>query len=78
MSRDRPEGERERAREQEVGGMTITVDQSICMRCGACVGSCPVNAMFLEEFRVTVNDECIDCGLCTRCCPVGALEMLEA
>jgi NAD-dependent dihydropyrimidine dehydrogenase PreA subunit len=34
--------------------------------------------MFLEEFRVTVNDECIDCGLCTRCCPVGALEMLEA
>lgn len=58
--------------------MAITVDQSICMRCGACVGCCPVNAMFLEEFLVTVNDECIDCGLCTRCCPVGALEMLEA
>ncbi len=58
--------------------MTVTVDQSICMRCGACVGTCPVNAMFLEEFRVTVNDDCIACKLCTRTCPVGALAMEEA
>jgi Fe-S-cluster-containing hydrogenase component 2 len=34
--------------------------------------------MFLEEFKVTVNDECIDCKLCTRLCPVGALAMVEA
>lgn len=58
--------------------MTVTVDQSICMRCGACVGTCPVNAMFLEEFKVTVNDDCIACKLCTRTCPVGALAMEEA
>ena len=54
--------------------MSITVDQSICMRCGACVGTCPVNAMFLEEYRVTVNDECIMCKVCIKMCPVGALE----
>ena len=58
--------------------MTIAVDQSICMRCGGCVGTCPVNAMFLEEYRVTVNDDCIACELCTRMCPVGALTMEEA
>jgi ferredoxin len=48
------------------------------MRCGACVGTCPVNAMTLEETRVTVNDECIDCKICTRACPVGALSFVEA
>ena len=67
-------------KERTIGGvgMTVAVDQSICMRCGACVGTCPVNAMFLEEFKVTVNDECIDCKMCTRTCPVGALAMVEA
>lgn len=53
------------------------MDQSICMRCGACVGTCPVNAMFLDEYQVTVNEDCIDCKLCTRTCPVGALAMVE-
>jgi len=55
--------------------MTIAVDQSICMRCGACVGTCPENAMFLEEFKVIVNEDCIACKLCLRTCPVGALTM---
>jgi len=48
------------------------------MRCGACVGTCPVNAMFLDEYKVTVNDDCIACKLCTRTCPVGALTVVEA
>jgi len=55
--------------------VTVTVDQSVCMRCGACVGSCPVNALFLDEYLLTVNDDCIMCKLCERTCPVGALEM---
>ncbi len=58
--------------------MTIAVDQSICMRCGACVGTCPVNAMFLEEFKITVNEDCIACKLCLLTCPVNALTMEEA
>jgi NAD-dependent dihydropyrimidine dehydrogenase PreA subunit len=57
--------------------VTITVDQSMCMRCGACVGTCPVNAMTLEETRITVSDECIGCNLCLRTCPVGALDETE-
>jgi ferredoxin len=61
-----------------VVGLTIVVDQGVCMRCGACVGSCPSNALTLEETRVTVNDDCIQCLLCTRACPVGALADEEA
>ena len=57
--------------------LAVTVDQGVCMRCGACVGTCPVNALFLDEYRVTVNDDCIHCLLCTRVCPVGALEDTE-
>jgi Fe-S-cluster-containing hydrogenase component 2 len=34
--------------------------------------------MFLEEYKVTVNEACTDCKLCTRTCPVGALEMVVA
>jgi ferredoxin len=64
--------------ERRGGGVTVIVDQSMCMRCGACVGSCPVNAMTLEETRITVNEACIDCWLCTRACPVGALDPVEA
>jgi ferredoxin len=57
--------------------MTITVDQSMCMRCGACVGTCPTNALTLEETRVTVNGDCIGCLVCTKACPVGALDDVE-
>ena len=47
------------------------------MRCGACVGTCPVNAMTLEETHVTVSPDCISCLLCLRTCPVGALDDVE-
>ena len=30
----------------------IAVDQEICMHCGACVGTCPQNAMFLHDLSV--------------------------
>ena len=49
----------------------------MCMRCGACVGTCPVNAMTLEETRITVSEECINCSICLRTCPVGALDEME-
>jgi ferredoxin len=48
------------------------------MWCGACVGSCPKNAITLHETMIEVDDElCIRCGICTRICPVGALTLEE-
>ncbi len=53
----------------------IKVDQMKCMHCGGCVGCCPKNAIFLNDFYLTFNDKCINCGRCVNLCPVGALSM---
>ena len=56
----------------------MLVERSMCMWCGACVGSCPKNAITLHETLIEVDDEkCIRCGICTRICPVGALTLEE-
>ncbi|MFO8109066.1 MAG: 4Fe-4S binding protein [Thermoplasmata archaeon] len=49
------------------------IDEDICMRCGACVGTCPMNAVFLKEFTIEINKDCTACGLCVKACPVGAI-----
>jgi len=52
------------------------VAKSVCCGCGACVSSCPVNAIDFKyddgdwHLRPEVNDTvCIDCGKCVRICP---------
>ncbi len=53
----------------------MTVNPALCNYCGACVGSCPVNCIFLNETRVEIDEEkCVKCGFCIRACPVGAIE----
>lgn len=44
-----------------------------CIGCGACVESCPVNAINLNDKAEIKADECIDCGACEGQCPVGAI-----
>lgn len=46
-----------------------------CISCGACVGTCPVEALTLEDTAVCNADVCIECGACVGTCPVGAIEM---
>jgi len=53
--------------------MIVSVEK--CMHCGACVGSCPQNAIFLNEVVLTFNEKCNKCGRCVRLCPAGALTM---
>lgn len=57
--------------------MKPDVDRDKCMRCGACVGVCPENAIFLREFTLEIDDSCTGCELCVKGCPVDALEMRE-
>lgn len=44
-----------------------------CIKCGACVGACPVNAIAFQGDKVVIDKEkCISCGTCEAVCPVGA------
>jgi ferredoxin len=53
--------------------MIVSIEK--CMHCGACVGSCPQNAIYLNEIVLEFNDNCNMCGRCVRLCPAGALKM---
>lgn len=48
-------------------------DREKCLYCGACVGVCPANAIFLNETYITFSDACTNCGICERACPVNAI-----
>ncbi len=34
----------------------------LCIYCGACVGICPLNCIYLDETRITFDEK-----VCTRC-----------
>jgi geranylgeranyl reductase family protein len=55
----------------------VRVDPRRCTYCGGCVSVCPVEALTLEETRLTVSEVCIDCGDCVPACPVGAIRLEE-
>ncbi|MBN1390113.1 MAG: 4Fe-4S binding protein [Candidatus Thermoplasmatota archaeon] len=54
--------------------MHLISNELTCIRCVACVGSCPVGAIRFSNNRILVlGEQCLGCGLCIRLCPVGAL-----
>ncbi len=54
--------------------MTWDIERRKCLRCGGCVGVCPVDALKLTENGVKIDEEkCINCGKCEKICPVGAI-----
>lgn len=53
--------------------MAHVVDSN-CISCGACVDTCPVSAITLEDQAVVDAGACIDCGACEGACPVGAIK----
>jgi len=55
--------------------MIVTIER--CMHCGACVGTCPVNAIYLNDVLLEFDAKCNRCGRCVKICPIGALELEE-
>lgn len=53
----------------------MKIDGNACIACGACVGTCPVNAIsFGADGKAVINqDVCVKCGACAGVCPVGAI-----
>ncbi len=45
-----------------------------CISCGACAGSCPVEAISEGDSKYVIDEgACIDCGSCEGACPVSAI-----
>lgn len=56
----------------------IKVHEDKCIGCGACIGNCPVNCIWLEApSPIHIEDECVFCGKCVSTCPVTAIELQE-
>lgn len=51
------------------GHLTGTVNQNLCLNCGACVASCPWDSIKLLDGRATLSGKCTACGLCYAQCP---------
>lgn len=51
----------------------MKVDYVKCLHCGGCAGSCPKNAIYLNDYILEFSKDCNDCGRCIKICPVGAL-----
>ncbi|MDR2175264.1 MAG: 4Fe-4S binding protein [Synergistaceae bacterium] len=50
------------------------VDSGVCVGCEACVGTCPVEAIAMDNGKAKVGaDTCIECGSCVSACPAGAI-----
>ena len=56
----------------------IEVNHDLCANCFLCEENCPVDAIWLEDGGVVLDDDkCIRCVECTNHCPVGALKRVE-
>jgi len=51
------------------------IRKDLCDICGSCVAVCPVDAIYIEEFNVEIDQKiCTECGNCLIICPAKAIE----
>jgi heterodisulfide reductase subunit A len=57
-------------------GITIAVDEDICVRCEVCVPMCPFQALKMDDDGKLeiITALCKGCGTCAVACPSGALQ----
>jgi len=57
-------------------GITIAVDEDICVGCGVCVPMCPFQALKMDDDGKLeiITALCKGCGTCAVACPSGALQ----
>lgn len=51
------------------GHLTSEVHVDLCSNCGACIASCPVDSLKLQEGRPSLTGRCTACALCYAQCP---------
>ena len=57
-----------------------TVNQKLCVSCGACQNICPKEAISVWRgcYAESVPEACVGCGLCAKECPVGVIHVPAA
>ncbi len=56
--------------------MVAKVDKELCMGCGVCVESCPVDAIAIRDDVAEVDaSKCAGCGACVGECPTEAISL---
>lgn len=56
-------------------GITVEVDEDICVLCEACLKICPYQVLSVEEGKLKIIEAlCKGCGTCAATCPTGALQ----
>jgi ferredoxin len=61
---------------RKTGGNQVVVNYAVCHFCGACVGTCPENAIFLYNSHLVIDTQaCTACERCARACPLGAFTL---
>lgn len=56
---------------REWAKFTLTVNYSLCVKCGKCAKNCPTRNISMKD-QITFNDKCISCQKCIHKCPVNA------
>jgi UDP-glucose 4-epimerase len=55
-------------------GVTVTVDEELCVGCGECLEVCAFSGMRMTDEIAYVNqDRCLGCGRCESVCPSEAI-----
>lgn len=58
-------------------GFSSKINKNKCTSCGACVKSCPFNAITMEKKAVVNHDKCMGCGVCTSQCAAGCISLVR-
>jgi len=57
-------------------GITVKVDEDICVGCEECLEVCVFNGMEMIDNKAVVNqDNCLGCGRCETTCPNDAISI---
>ena len=57
-------------------GVTVTVDEEICVGCGSCIDVCFVKAINLIDEKAVISESCRGCGRCVTTCPQKAITLI--